>query len=144
MHHILSLFKRQEGAIAIEAAFIMLAFSMIAIATADFAAITTSTVELGNAVRVGQHYALSYPGDSSGISRAIMYGSTLPSTKVSTSVTTFCECDQMTSVCGAKCTGITATYTSITGNYDVPLLFSYPGLGSGSYSISKTIKVRTQ
>ena len=136
-------FNNQEGVIAVEAALIMLAFSMIVVAFIDFSIITGATVELSNSLRVGQQYSLGYSGNSSGIVQAIKNGSTLPANNVSATTSIVCECDGMASACNASCLGTMATFVSMTANYSVPLLFSYPGL-SNPFPLSKTLVVRTQ
>lgn len=135
--------KNQEGAVAIEAAFFLLGFSMMTVALVDYANITTSSVELSNALRVGQQYALSYSGNSTGIADAIKNGSTLPPADVTATASLSCECAGLTSACNASCATSMAQFITMTVSYSVPLSLSYPGL-SNPFALSKTLTVRTQ
>lgn len=135
--------ENQEGAVAVEAAFFLLGFSMITVALVDYATITTSSVELSNALRVGQQYALSYSGNTTGIANAIKNGSTLPADDVSATATLSCECAGLSSACNAACSPSMAQFITMNVSYSVPLSLSYPGL-SNPFPISKTLTVRTQ
>lgn len=133
----------QEGAVAVEAALFLLGFSMMTVALVDFATITTSSVELSNALRVGQQYALSYSGNPTGITDAIKNGSTLPSADINATASLSCECAGVSSACNASCGTNMAQFITMNISYSVPLSLSYPGL-SNPFPLSKTLTVRTQ
>lgn len=133
----------EEGAVAVEAAFFLLGFSMMTISLVDYASITTSSVELSNALRVGQQYALSYSGNPTGVADAIKNGSTLPSGDISATVSLSCECAGLSSACNASCSTNMAQFITMNVSYSVPLSLSYPGL-SNPFPLSKTLTVRTQ
>lgn len=133
----------QEGAVAVEAAFFLLGFCMMTVALVDYANITTSSVELSNALRVGQQYSLSYSGNTTGITDAIKNGSTLPPADVSATATLSCECNNISSACNASCSTTMAQFITMTASYSVPMSVTYPGL-SNPFPLSKTLTVRTQ
>jgi hypothetical protein len=133
----------QEGVVAIEAAFFMLGFSMMTIALIDYATITTSSVELSNALRIGQQYALSYSGNTTGVTDAIKNGTTLDASSVTASASLSCECAGLTSACNASCSTNMAQFITMNVSYSVPLSLTYPGL-SNPFPLSKTLTVRTQ
>ncbi len=135
--------KDQQGVVAIEMAFFLLAFSFMVIGVINFGLIVSASVQLSEALRTGEQFALFQPSNTSGITQTVQNATSLPSQNVSSTATTFCECNGLSASCQSSCNGTMATYVTVTAAYSVPLIISYPGL-SNPYPLNKSVSVRVQ
>ena len=134
--------KRQKGVAMIEMALFMAGISIMIIGLIDFGSIMAADIELSNSLRVGMQVAMAQPTNSSGITQSVKGGSTLPSSSVTSTTSTFCECDGSGVSCSFSCGGTMATFVTINASYNVPLLMTYPGFNS--FVLNKTVSVRVQ
>lgn len=135
--------RGQNGIAMVEMALFMTIFVFMLIGLMDFGKIMNASVELSNGLRAGLSIALSQPNNSSGITYAVQHGSTLPSANVTSTNSTFCECDGSSIACNGVCGGTMATFITVNAGYSVPLLLTYPTLGN-SFSLSKSVSIRVQ
>jgi len=134
--------ENQKGVAIIEMALFMAGLSIMIVGLIDFGSIMAADIELSNCLRVGTQVAMAQPNNSSGITQSVKSGSTLPSNSVTSTSSTFCECDGAGVSCGFSCGGTMATFITINASYNVPLLMTYPGFNS--FTLNKTVSVRVQ
>ena len=143
MRRFIRILGNQKGAVTVEMGFFMLIFSFLIIGAIDYATVAESSAELSNALRAGEQFALSQPGNSNGITDTIKSGSTLPPGDISASTNVFCECNRQIAICSSTCPGTMSMYVSMSASSRIPLLFTYPGVAN-PFPVNKTIAVRVQ
>lgn len=139
----LQLYKNQQGVVSIEMGILLMFFSFMLVGIIDFGNVMGSTVQLSNALRIGEQVAARQPTNTNGITQSVKSATSLPSQNVSSTATTFCECNGTSATCGSTCSGTMASYVTVTAGYNVPLLLNYPGL-SNPFPINKSVSVRVQ
>lgn len=135
--------KDQQGVVIVEIALFMAIFSVIIVELISFTAIAGASVQLSNALRIGEQFAVKQPTNTSGITQAVQNATSLPSQSVTSTATTFCECNGSSASCQSSCNGTMATFVTITAGYNVPLILTYPGL-SNPFPLNKSVSVRVQ
>ncbi len=137
------LYSDEGGVVIIEMALFMAAFSIVLVGLISFTAIAGASVQLSDALRAGEQFALKQPTNTSGITYTVENATSLPPSNVTSTATTFCECNGVSATCQSSCSGTMATYVTITAGYSVPLVLTFPGF-SNPYPLNKSVSVRVQ
>ena len=135
--------SNQQGVVLVEMALFMAIFCVILVGLISFGSIAGASVQLSDALRVGEQFALKQPGNTKGITDAVEGATSLPSSSITSTATTFCECNGSSATCGSSCSGTMATYVTITAGYSVPLVLAFPGLAN-PLPLNKSVTVRVQ
>lgn len=125
---LLRFLRNQDGASAVEFAFIAPVMVVMLIGLLDYALAAFHRMELESATRSGAQYAMLDSSDTAVIAATVSTSTNLPSADVTVTVTEYCECSDGSSVsCAGTCvSGDVRGYMSISASYDyVP--FFLPG-----------------
>ena len=137
------LLREEGGVVLIEAAIIMFTFVIIIIALIDFGAILIDSIQINNALRIGEQYIIKNPASSANVVSVINRSTSIPVSQMTASTTTFCECDRVATSCSSTCTGTMATFLNISVSNSVSLFVNYPYL-TNPYVLNKSVAVRIQ
>jgi Flp pilus assembly pilin Flp len=150
--------RGEQGAAAVEFAFVALIFGMLTVGVIDYGTVWARQMALANGIRAGTQYAMvrrPIAGDTTQIRAAVL--ASLPDAKIGVhdpQVSLFCECPDATAA--PSCDGVAdncpdddgdgqpdAVYTFITVSIQeqFPTMFDYPGLPN-PISLSETATMR--
>lgn len=125
--------RNEKGGVALEFALIAPVLLVMLLGIVDFGQLVLMKTKLSSATRAGVQYAITVDTNEAIIEDIVENSTSFEDAdNLSVTVDPFCECSDGTAVlCDGSCaSGNVREYVTVSATYDLPLLFSYPGVTS--------------
>lgn len=142
------LWRSEDGASAIEFAFVGGALSLLLLGVLDFGIGYWKKVQVGDAARAGANYAEKNGYDSTKIQSAVTNATALSGVQATPAPSQFCGCPDISSgvgsvACSATCSdGSTAgSYVTVNAQISYRTIFAWPGV-TNPMTLASSVTVR--